>query len=515
MKRNPDALRDGPFDLLVLGGGITGAGVALDAALRGFRVALIDKGDFAAGTSSASSKLIHGGIRYLEQAALHLVYEALHERRLLLQNAPHLVHPLRFVLPFYRGDRVPPWKWRVGLTLYDLLAGASNIRRSRPLHLGRLRREFPNLRPDGLRGAAEYYDAQMDDARLCLEVVQTAVAQGAVAVNYVEAVAFEQAGGEITGVRVVDRQGDGEFVVRARQVLNATGPWVDHVCRLAGDTTGPHLEPTKGVHLVAPGRGLTAAFILLHPADGRVFFVIPWLGKTLIGTTDTWTEESPDALTVTAADVEYLLQGHNHFFAPALGPDDVLGSFVGLRPLVRSRPGSPSSLSREFRLFRSPSGLLSVAGGKYTTYRQMAEEITDEVACRLGRRRCCRTRTFRLDGAPPTPWAEFEPAEVVALRTRYRLGEESARHLVRRYGRRARDVAAYLERDPALGKPVVDGEPDLWAEFAYQRDREMAVRPEDFLLRRTRLGLFHPALLQTLPLPQVVSPPPGGMARKA
>src|SRR5262245_48153572 len=178
MKRTVEALADGTFDLLILGGGITGAGVALDAALRGLRVALIDKGDFASGTSSVSSKLVHGGLRYLEQGAFHLVYEALHERRLLLRNAPHLVHSLRFVLPFYQGARVPPWKWRVGLMLYDLLAGSDNIRRSRPLHRGRLRREFPNLRADGLSGGAEYYDAQMDDSRLCLEVVRTAVRQG-------------------------------------------------------------------------------------------------------------------------------------------------------------------------------------------------------------------------------------------------------------------------------------------------------------------------------------------------
>jgi glycerol-3-phosphate dehydrogenase len=493
-KRNVDALRDGPFDLLIIGGGITGAGVALDAALRGFRAALIDKGDFASGTSSASSKLVHGGLRYLEHGAFHLVYEALHERRLLLENAPHLVHPLRFVLPFYRGDRVPPWQWRVGLTLYDLLAGSSNIRRSQALPLPRLRREFPDLRGDGLRGGAEYYDAQMDDARLCVEVVRTAVLQGATAVNYVEAVAFESA-----GVRAVDRLGGGEFVIRARQVLNAAGPWVDAVCRLAGDPSGPHLQPTKGVHLIVPDRGLSAAFLLLHPADGRVLFVIPWLGRTLLGTTDTLADEPPDALTVTPQEVDYLLQAHNHFFAPALGPGDVLSSFAGLRPLIRSRPRAPSALTREFRVWASPSGLLSVAGGKYTTYRRMAEVITDEIARRLGRPRRCRTRRFLLDGAPRRPWRAFEPAETAALQARWGLSEESARHLVRRYGRRAREVAAYLEADATLARPVLKGEPDLLAELAYQRDHELAVRPEDFLLRRTRLGMFHPHLLSGKP----------------
>ncbi len=495
MNRTIDALTDDPFDLLILGGGITGAGVALDAVLRGLRVALIDKGDFAAGTSSVSSKLVHGGLRYLEHGNFPLVYEALHERRLLLANAPHLVHPLRFVIPFYRRARVRPWKWRTGLTLYDLLAGRGNVRRSRPLSMRHLRHEFPGLRAEGLEGGAEYYDAQMDDARLCLEVVRTAVRQGACAANYVEAVAFERADGLVRGVRAVDRAGGRELVIRARRVLNATGPWVDEVCRLAGDTAGPRLQPTRGVHLVAPGRGLTAAFLLLHPVDGRVLFVIPWMGKTLVGTTDTLDETNPDRLTVTREDVAYLLEAHNHYFTPALGPAGVLGRFVGLRPLIRARRDDPSAISREFRFFTSRSGLLSVAGGKYTTYRHMAEVITDRVCRSLGGRGLCRTRAFALDGAPAGAWSDFEPAETAALRQAPGLAEGSARHLVRRYGRHAREVAAYLERQPDLGKPVVAGEPDLRAELAYQRDQEMALYPADHLLRRTRLGLFHPELL--------------------
>jgi glycerol-3-phosphate dehydrogenase len=497
MKRTIEALKDGLFDLLILGGGITGAGVALDAVLRGFHVALIDKGDFASGTSSVSSKLVHGGLRYLEHGGFPLVYEAVHERRLLLANAPHLVRPLRFVIPFYRGTRVPPWKWRAGLTLYDLLAGRSNLRRSRPLALHRLCQEFPSLKTAGLLGGAAYFDAQMDDARLCLEVIRTAARQRACVANYVEAVAFEQRGGEIAGIRAVDRMGGGDFSIRARQVLNATGPWVDLVCRLAGDTTGPRLKPTKGVHLVAPDRDWTAAFLLLHPADGRVFFVIPWMGKTLIGTTDTLYEDTPDVLFVTSDEVEYLLAGFNHYFTPPLAKREILGTFAGLRPLIRARSDDPSSLSREFQLFRSASGLLSVAGGKYTTYRRMAETVTDTISQRLGRRRPCRTRDFRLEGAPEGPWESFERSEVTTLCKRHDLAEEAARHLVNRYGRHAADVAAYLNDHPGSARPVVPGEPDLLVEFPYQRDHEMAAYPVDHLLRRTRLGLFHPELLQT------------------
>jgi glycerol-3-phosphate dehydrogenase len=494
MKRMPEALADGPFDLLILGGGITGAGVALDAVLRGLRVALIDKGDFASGTSSLSSKLVHGGLRYLEHGDFHLVYEALHERGRLLRNAPHLVHPLRFLLPFYEGARVPPWKFRIGLVLYDLLAGGHNVRRSRAIALPRLHREFPGLRPEGLRGGAEYFDAQMDDARLCLEVLRTAALHGATVANYVEAVAFERG-----GVRARDHRGGREFSIAAKQVLNATGPWGDAVRRLAGDDSGPLLQPTKGVHLIAAERGLPAAFLLLHPADGRVFFVIPWLYKTLLGTTDTACDDSPDELAVTPAEVEYLLAGFNYYFTPPLSADDVLSSFAGLRPLIRARSGEPSDLSREFQIHTSPSGLLTVAGGKYTTYRHMAEVITDTVVRRLGLSRRCRTRSFRLDGAPQEPWERFAPATIGSLTSRCHLHEETARHLVERYGRRAVEVTDYLDRDPALGQRVVPDEPDVLAEFAYQGDHEMALTPADFLLRRTRLGLFHPELLRNPP----------------
>jgi glycerol-3-phosphate dehydrogenase len=495
LKRTVDALREEVFDLLILGGGITGAGVALDAALRGLRVGLIDKGDFASGTSSVSSKLVHGGLRYLEHGDIHLVHEALQERGLLLRNAAHLVHPLCFVIPFYAGARVRPWQWRAALTLYDLLAGRSNVHRSRPLGLPKLRRGFPGLRVAGLAGGAEYHDAQMDDARLCLDVLRTAVLHGCIAANYVEAVAFEFLGGVVAGVRAVDRVGGEEVTIEARQVLNATGPWADTVSRLAGDDSGPRLEPTKGVHVIAPGRGLEAAFLLLHPTDGRVFFVIPWMGKTLLGTTDTFSKSGPDDLAVTPEDVTYLLDGHNHYFEPALSASALVGSFVGLRPLLRARAGEPSSLSREFRVFTAPSGLITVAGGKYTTYRHMAEIITDTICQRLGRRRRGLTRNCLLDGVPEESWPDYLAAVSARLAAKYALREPAARHLVQRYGRRAGDVAAYLDASPHLAKQVLPGEPDLLVEFAYQRDHEMAVTPADFLLRRTRLGLWHPKLM--------------------
>jgi glycerol-3-phosphate dehydrogenase len=365
-----------------------------------------------------------------------------------------------------------------------------------------------------LCGGAEYFDAQMDDARLCLEVIQTAAHHGAHAANYVEAVAFEYSGGQIASVQAVDHVAGNELLIRARQVLNAAGAAVDALCRLAGDMNEPHLQPTKGVHVVAPPKGLKAALLLLHPADGRVFFVIPWMGlrppgglhsvsersKTLIGTTDTYFQDGKDTLEVTPEEIEYLLAGYNHYFKPPLTPTDLLGSFAGVRPLIRSRLGDPSARSREFRIFDSPSGLLSVAGGKYTTYRRMAETIAEAVARRLKRWHRKGTANLRLDGAPDVAWERFEPAAVAELTRSSGLSAESARHLVQRYGRRAPDVAAYLTHDPGLAKPVLAGEPDLRVEFPYQRDHEMAVYPADFLLRRTRLGLFHPDLLRNPPL---------------
>ena len=481
---------DGTYDVLILGGGITGAGVALDAALRGWRVGLIDKGDFASGTSSVSSKLVHGGLRYLEQGAFHLVYEALHERGLLLRNAPHLVHPLRFFMPIHRDGRLPTWKCRLGLTLYDLLAGRDNIRRSRPVSVHELVHTCTGLKATGLRGGAEFYDAQMDDARLCIEVLLSVAERGATLANYAEAVGFDMSEGRIDAVRVHDHVSQEEGSIRARLVLNATGPWVDQVCRLAGDPSGPHLQPTKGVHLVVPERGLPVGLFLLHPRDGRVFFVLPWMGKTLLGTTDTFTTAGPDSLTVDPADVAYILDGFNFYFEPSLGVDDVLGSFVGLRPLLRSSSAMPSSLSREAKVWQAPSGMVSAAGGKFTTYRRLAQTITDELARLLGRRGRCRTMNFPLAGAPREPWHEFLPKMVTTLCQRFTLPEPAARHLAQRYGRRALDVAAYLNLDPANRQPIRAGEPDLHAELAYQRDHEMAVFEADHLLRRTRLGLF-------------------------
>ena len=292
------AMADTPFDLLIIGGGITGAGIARDAALRGFRTALIDKGDFGGGTSSHSSRLIHGGIRYLEQGALKLVFEASHERRVLLEIAPHLVRPLAFLFPIYRGSRVPAWKLRAGMWLYDLLAAFRNVHRHRWFGAKKVRSIEPGLRDRGLVGAALYYDAQVDDARLVLATLRSAMAAGALAVNYVEATALLKPDGRVRGAAVRDVLTGETATIRAHVVVNATGPWSDDVRRLDDPTASPLLRPTKGVHVTVQRRriGNEHAITLLSQLDGRVMFVLPWNDLAYVGTTDTDADATPDAL---------------------------------------------------------------------------------------------------------------------------------------------------------------------------------------------------------------------------
>ena len=429
MKRTVDALTDGTFDLLILGGGITGAGVALDAALRGLRVALIDKSDFASGTSSVSSKLVHGGIRYLEYGQFPLVYEALHKRTLLLANAPHLVPPLAFVNSLLCcRPACQPGDGALGLTLYDLLARAGDLHRGRRASpwAGAGAGRVPHLAGGGGCTAAAGF-LRCSDGRMPASAWKWCgrpAREGAVVANYVEAVAFEQGSGVLSGVHAVDHLSGQELLLRASSNPQRHGALGGR--RLpprAACTTGPYLQPTKGVHLVAPDRGLTAAFLLLHPGDGRVFFVIPWLGKTLIGTADTLSTEGPRCADrhphghrVPAAGIQPVLH------TPPEDPAPSLSSFVGLRPLISRPTGRASSLSREFRLFRSPSGLLSVAGGNITTYRRMAEIITDVIVRRLRPLAPQDDRGGRsLRSTPRAAGAEFARTESSFLQAQHAL----------------------------------------------------------------------------------------------
>ena len=499
-----------PVDVLVIGGGITGAAIARDAALRGFRTALVEKGDFGSGTSSVSSRLIHGGLRYLEQYDLHLVLEASRERRVLLRIAPHLVRPLPFVFPVYRGARVPSWKLRCGLWLYDLLAAFRNVRVHRWLGRKATLRLEPGLRDKDLRAAGLYYDAQTDDARLVLATMRSAAQAGAHVANYAEVVSLVKPDGRARGATVRDLLSGDVRTVRSLIVVNACGPWVDQLRRLDEPDATPVLRLTKGAHVAVPRQrlGNTHGITLTSPIDGRVMFVLPWedAEQSYIGTTDTDEDVSPDDVRATAEDVVYLLRSANAFFPQArLSPQDVLATWAGLRALLRPDGHlAPSQVSREHRVIESASGLLTIAGGKLTTHRAMAQELVDRVAARLGaldgRPRAPHPPTHRL----PLPGGETADLDGLAKAAVERgASETTARHLVGRYGSEAAAVLNLVDRDRALGGRIVAGRPELWAEVVHSIEREMAVRLSDVLVRR--LHLFYKTRDQAVPATTAVA----------
>lgn len=399
------------FDLVVIGGGITGAGVARDAARRGLKVALVEAEDFAAGTSSRSSRLIHGGVRYLEHGYLHLVWESSRERRRLLQNAPHLVRPLQFTWPVYRGARVKRWQLAAALTMYDVLAMFRNVGRHRRLSATQVLESEPMLAREHLLGGASYWDAGTDDSRLTLANVMDAAAHGAVVINHapVKQLTYATPNGAADGVLIVDRLGGHEVQVRARLVVSCTGPWTDEIARLEDANTGPAVSGTKGVHIAVPASrvGNVSAVTMTSPDDGRVMFTLPASGgHTIVGTTDTPTTEHPSNVRASRGDVLYLLNACNHFFPDAkLEESDVVSTWAGIRPLVASdNSGDPASASREHAVHISKRGVLVATGGKLTTYRAQAAEIVDAALKRLGMNaKPSDTADARLPGErPPT-----------------------------------------------------------------------------------------------------------------
>ena len=486
------------FDLLVIGGGINGAGIARDGAMRGLRTALVEHADFASGTSSRSSKLIHGGFRYLEQGDVRLVLEACRERERLRRLAPHLVRPQEFIFPVYEGGPVGRFKLAAGLWAYDLMAGLWNVHRHRMLSARATRQAEPALRTEGLRGAGRYWDCRTDDARLVLETILAAVREGGVAVSYARVTALLKEDGRIAGARLVDRLGGGEVSVRARVVVNATGPWVDAVAVLDAPAP-PRLRLTKGVHVLVPRArvGNRAAVVLHAVKDGRVMFVIPWKEQTLVGTTDTDHEGGPDVpAVVEAADVSYLLETVNHYFPAArLSRADVTSAFAGLRPLIAPPAGAavaPSSVSREEEIFASPSGLISIAGGKLTTHRLVAAAVVERVidALRRGgeRRRFGRSRT----GTVPLPGGTAPPDSVAAAVLSHDgngLAPPVIGHLADRYGSRVGELLHRVAADRRLADPIVPTLPDPRAEVLEAVEHEGALTVEDVLRRRTQISL--------------------------
>ncbi len=373
--------KDEPWDVVIIGGGATGLGAGVDAASRGYSTLVIEQHDFAKGTSSRSTKLIHGGVRYLAQGRAGLVRTALHERELLLRNAPHLVHDLAFVVPAYSLWEMP--FYFAGLKAYDLLAGRLSRGRSRLLSRGETIERVPTLEPRGLRGGILYHDCQFDDARLAITLAQTLFDLGGTAVNYMRATGLSKDSGKICGVRVQDVETGGEFEIRGRVIVNATGAFVDQILRMDDATVSPLITPSQGIHVVLERKALPGdcAVVVPHTDDRRILFAIPWHGKTLIGTTDTPVAETALEPRPLADELDFLLENAARYLTTIPERGDILSIFAGLRPLVGgSKTRRTAGLSRDHHLEVSPSGLVTIAGGKWTTYRHMGEETIDAAA---------------------------------------------------------------------------------------------------------------------------------------
>lgn len=453
MRSNARAVEalDGDFDVVIIGGGATGLGAAVDAASRGYATALIEARDFANATSSRSTKLIHGGVRYLEQGNIALVREALRERSILRANAPHLVSDLGFLVPAYRWYEAP--YYGAGLFVYDVIASfGDGFGRSRYVGARAARAIAPGLRAEGLRGAIRYHDGQFDDARLALALARTALGLGAVVVNYARAVAFEKRDGRITGVRVRDEESGAELTVRARCVLNATGIFSDELRRMDDAAAAPTLRLSRGSHVVARRDVWPSDEALLVPRtdDGRVLFVIPWHGYTLIGTTDLPEAQPSFDPKPSPAEIAYMLEHASRYLQRRLDEADVTAAFCGLRPLIAAGAARTAQLSREHLIETAHSGLVTIAGGKWTTYRKMAQDAIDAVSVAGGL----------------TPAA----SRTAALP----LFDDRA------------ERAAFAAEHPELQRPLHPQLPYTLADAAYAVQHEMARTVDDVLARRTR-----------------------------
>ncbi len=486
-------LSQGPFDVLVVGGGITGAGIARDAALRGLKVALVEKLDFGAGTSSKSSKLIHGGLRYLEQAELALVFESVNERKRLMKLARHLVRPLPFLVTNYKGDRRWLATLALGLWIYDALCFFGNYKNHTTFGAKKTLSLEPALKQPGLNGGILYYDCVTDDARLTLECALDAQALGAVVLNHARAGKLHKDGaGRVTGVVVIDEETGQAVEVQTKVVINATGPWSDEVRALAGEPR--ILKPTKGVHLVVDAQRLPVrhALMMSSPRDKRVVFCIPWgLGRTVVGTTDTFFAGSPDKLEPTKDDIEYLLETANAYFPGAqLSPDDVLSTWSGLRPLLAPEDESAgaSAVSREHMIYDSP-GFVTIAGGKLTTFRRMAAEVVDQALLQLQVTTKSTTANRPLPGAQGLTESDAALDALVASLDGAGLPEGGARYLAGEYGARAPAVLARTKVDPSALERLDPELPSITAQVDEAVEHEFARTLDDVLSRRIPLVL--------------------------
>lgn len=488
MRRDFSLLARGPFDLLVIGGGIYGAWTAYDAALRGLRVALVERTDWAAGTSSGSSKLIHGGLRYLEQLRFGLVRTSLRERRILARLAPHRVRPLRFFIPVVRGARVGRVRWKLGLSLYDALAGGGQpVGPHQSFSSGDIAERFPFLRHDALIGGLAYGDCMTDDARYTLEIVDGALGAGVAAVNGAEATRLLRHQGRVSGAEVRDVETGTALEVRATVTVSCNGAW-------RADTLLPpsstQTRTTKGVHLVLPALPADDAFLLLAPSDGRVIFLIPWYGRTLLGTTDTPYGGQPDAVRVESRDVDYLLDAANTYVEPSWRPSDVLGSFAGIRVLQNQPDVDPSDVTREWSLDEPALGLLAPVGGKYSTARTDSALAVDRVMKLVGRHSGGRPTADR--SFPWAPPEEFETWVEKAVERGLAVGldRDTALTTAMRFGSRLDEVHERIRRRPDLAARLHADLPFCRAEVGHAIEHEMARSLSDILRRRIPLAVL-------------------------
>lgn len=502
--RNLALMGSETFDVLVIGGGVTGAGVALDAAARGYRVALVEKADFAGGTSSKSTKLVHGGIRYLPNFDFALVREALIERGLLLRNAPFLVHPVGFVLPIYKGDRHPvglpfttPWGIGLGLVLdiglwfYDALAGRLNLKKHRRLSREEVIQLAPALVTENLKEGFIYYDGQTNDARLTMAILRTAVQYGAAIANYAEVTSFVTEQGKVRGAYVRDRLGEQDLSVRARHIVNATGVFAEEVEALTEAGSLVQVEPSKGVHLVFAREDVKTcddAIVLPETDDKRILFLVPWQSRAIFGTTDTGSGDL-DHPTATQDDIDYLLHYLNHYLSVNLTAANIISVYAGYRPLLRARSAqhSTAALSRTHAVLQNSSGLVTIVGGKLTTYRRMAQDMVDVLSRRDGAKaKLHPTRNLPLSGSANWPAVQ---RDLEVKGGALGLSPRMIAHLGESYGSLATSLLSLVEGDAALGALLVTDLPYIRAEVVFACRHEMAMTPYDVLARRTSIIL--------------------------
>lgn len=461
---------------MVIGGGINGAAISNIACDCGLKVALLEKGDFASGTSSKSTKLIHGGIRYLENLEFGLVRESLRERYIQLKSAPHLVKPLKFIMPVYKGDKRPLWLMHLGVFLYDTLAGKYAIKKHRALTAAETMNIEPWLKKEGLCGSLVYYDAQMDDARLCLENALSAAEKGADIANYREAVSFLKKRNKVIGVKVKDNLSGDSFEVKAKKIICAAGPWANILLKMDDSQAKDIVRATKGIHIVYPKRLSNHAFLIPSRCDERVFFIIPWMNCSLIGTTDTDYSGSPEEVKADDADIEYLINEARRVF-PAIEfrKEEIIATFAGLRPLLK-RGGAPHKVSRRHIIFETPSGVIFVIGGKYTTYRKIAMDCIKKITKIKARKEFCVYGSGAITERPED------------IAKKYGLDLEIVNNLMNKYGIRYKDVLKLTDLHPELKEKVCPHFPIIMAEAVYAVKFEMAKTKDDIIYRRLSIG---------------------------